>query len=121
MSTGSALGITNLRQLFTFRLHGYVDDLLLDDIRQIHIAARQLFHGVLGKRFIDPATLEKMIWSLERQVEAGQDLQAQLVGRDATEETQAELADLIAYFEVVHRTLAGRLGAQKPAVRPQQH
>ncbi|WP_037282582.1 hypothetical protein [Rubellimicrobium mesophilum] len=109
-TNGPLLGVMNLRQLATFRPEGCCVG-LLDDLRRIHNAARQLFHGVLGQRFIDPATLEKMLWSLDRQIEAGQDLQPQLVHCGASEETQAELADLIAYFQAVRRTVEGRLGA----------
>ncbi|EYD77735.1 hypothetical protein Rumeso_00693 [Rubellimicrobium mesophilum DSM 19309] len=118
MSIEPFLGVASLRQLLVVRPQGFCDELLLDDIRQIHTAARQLFHGVLGQRVLDPATLEKMLWSLERQIEAGQDLQAQLEGRNASGETQAELADLIAYFEAVCRTLVGRSSTRQFVFRP---
>jgi hypothetical protein len=123
MSTGSALGITNLRQLAVRRPQGCCVG-LLEDIRQVHTTARQLFHGVLGQRFIDPATLEKLLWSLERQIEAGQDLQQQLVDCETSEEaqeSQAELADLIAYFEAVRHTIAGRLDMKGFAAKPPPH
>ena len=124
MSIEPFLGVAGLRQLSTARPQGFCDALLLDNIRQIHTAARQLFHGVLGQRFIDPATLEKLLWSLERQIEAGQDLQLQLVHCETSEEaeeSQAELADLIAYFEAVCHTIAGRLDMKGFASKPPQH
>ena len=109
MEGSPALGIANLRQLATLRPQGCCVG-LLEDIRQIHTTARQLFHGVLGQRFIDPATLEKMLWSLDRQIEAGQDLEAQLIGCGANADTQAELEDLIAFFEATRHSVALRLG-----------
>ena len=106
---GPALRVMSLRQLSISRPQGCCAG-LLDDIRQIHTTARHLFHGVLGQPFIDPATLEKMLWSLERQIEAGQDLQPPLVDCGAGEEIPAALVDLISYLENDRRTVAGRLG-----------
>lgn len=118
MNSGPALLIANLRQLALSRPQGCCVGLVAE-LRQIHIAARQLFHGVLGQSFIDPATLERMVWSLDRQIEAAQDLQPQLVDWGAGAETQAELADFLAYLEAVNRTVAARLAAMgpKPTIR----
>jgi len=120
MNDGPTLSITNLRQLATLSPQGCCVG-LLEDVRHIHKVARQLFHGVLGQHFIDPATLERMLWSLDRQIEAGQNLQPQLVQCGASEETQGELADLITYFEAVRRTVAGRLSGQPNGSRSQRH
>jgi hypothetical protein len=106
---GPTLRVMDLRHLSISRPQGCCAG-LLDDISHIHTTARRLFHGVLGQRFIDPATLEKLVGSLERQIEAGQDLQPQLVNCGASETIQAELVDLVAYLEGVRRTIVGRLG-----------
>lgn len=119
MEGNPALGIANLRQLATLRPQGCCVG-LLGDIRQIHTAARQLFHSVLGQRFIDPATLEKLLWSLDRQIEAGQDLQPQLSDCGASEDTQTELADLVAFFEATRHSVELRLGKLGVAPRPRQ-
>jgi hypothetical protein len=120
MDGAPGLGIMNLRHLSMDRPQGCCVG-FVDDIRRIHTAARQLFHGVLGQRVIDPATLETMLWSLERQIEAGQDLQSQLVDCGGSEETQAELADLVAYFQAVRHTVAGRLGEQPSSSKSRQN
>jgi len=109
-ANGPLIGVMNLRQISTLRPEGCCVG-LLEDIRKIYVAARQIFHGVLGQRFIDPATLEKMLWSLDRQIEAGHDLLLQMVECGASWSTQRELSHLIEFFEVVRSEVVVRLGA----------
>jgi hypothetical protein len=81
---------------------------LLEILRQIHWAARQVLHGNLA-RSLDPATLERLWSSVSRQADQVRALQQNLAGTEVDDAVQAELVQLGAGFDEIGKEIARRI------------
>lgn len=88
----------------------------LDNLRQIHRAARQVIDGNLKPGKLDRDKLERLQASVLRQAGEARLLQQWWAGDGASDARQAEVAELILYFDSALAGIAERLG-QAPSSR----
>jgi hypothetical protein len=89
---------------------GYPSD-LLEILRQIHWAARQVLHGNLA-RPLNPATLERLRGSVSRQADQVRALRQTLAGTDLDDAVRAELVQLGLSFEAMEKEITRRIEPQ---------
>jgi len=81
---------------------------LLEILRQIHWAARQVLHGNLA-RPLNSTILERLQGSVSRQADQVRALQQTLAGTDADNAVRAELVQLGASFDEIGKEIARRI------------
>lgn len=84
---------------------------LLEILRQIHWAARQVLYGNLA-RPLNPATLERLRGSVRRQAHQVRALQQTLAATDVDEAVRTELVQLGASFEAIEEEITRRIEPQ---------
>lgn len=81
---------------------------LLEILRQIHWAARQVLYGNLA-RPLNPATLERLRGSVSRQADQVRALQQTLAATDVDDAVRAELVQLGASFQEIEKEITRRI------------
>ena len=85
---------------------------MLNALRRIHGASREVIGGNLARRVLDRNGLERLEASLTRQVSEARNLQQKLTSLRASEALQQELADLLEFYADTLTQIARKLGSR---------